>query len=345
VEEDGWSPLHFAAKEVHHKIMVEATKGLPASVKAVASKLVQAAPTSKLVDCTKIEAYDVLKNAFSTLNANLTSANATIHAEDKKLETAFNTAYEAFLVSEAAYRSAASAHESAEKAEEYAKGQFDKFNSAVAAGQTEYDSTVPGLEIEKDDLITQQPILEQVKTLVANMATSVAAKGKVVSLKQLPAIKKLAAAIYEPKRFKDKALKGKILALRTSLAETGTSSTMNGMVTILDEIISSMSARVTEIDATLAQMSTDLATNKASQGEWREKLVDLGDDKDKAENTKTTTDLERNVLSGKQQSASEAYQDYHAGFVDQAAELKSQLRAIATIGAKINEAIASCAAA
>jgi hypothetical protein len=290
------------------------------------------------------------------------------------------------LVSEAAYRSAASAHESAEKAEEYAKGQFDKFNSAVAAGQTEYDSTVPGLEIEKDDLITQQPILEQVKTLVANMATSVAAKGKVVSLKQLPAIKKLAAAIYEPKRFKDKALKGKILALRTSLAETGTSSTMNGMVTILDEIMSSMSARVTEIDATLAQMSTDLATNKASQGEWREKLVDLGDDKDKAENTKTTTgqycyysfvfcpssllfhhimhhltkvvraqknsthvlffsDLERNVLSGQQQSASEAYQDYHAGFVDQAAELKSQLRAIATIGAKINEAIASCAAA
>ena len=45
----------------------------------------QAAPTSKLVDCTKIEAYDVLKNAFSTLNANLTSANATIHAEDKKV--------------------------------------------------------------------------------------------------------------------------------------------------------------------------------------------------------------------------------------------------------------------
>ena len=63
-------------------MMLEATKDLSPSVKAVASKLAQAAPTSKLVDCTKVEAYNVLKNAFATLKANITTENATIYAHD-----------------------------------------------------------------------------------------------------------------------------------------------------------------------------------------------------------------------------------------------------------------------
>lgn len=294
------------------------------------------------------------------------------------------------MVSESTFRTAQSSHKSAQDAADYAKGQYDQYNAAVLAGQTEYDRAVPSLEVEKADLIAQQPILEQVKTLVANMAASMggaAAKGKMVSLKQLPAIKKLAAAIYEPKRYHDKALKGKISALRTSLAETGTSSTVNSMVQILTDIMTSMSSRITEIDATLTKMTGHLATNKASLSEWQTKLVDLSDDADKAANIKNTageyprntflvfpslllvyhimhhrtivvgkfvlvtqfffgtSDLTRQDLNGEHLVKQEAYEDYHASFIDQAAKLASQLRAIATIGAKINEAIASCAAA
>lgn len=44
---------------MHHKVFEEATKNLPAGVKAVASKLTQNAPLTKLVDCTKKDAYKV----------------------------------------------------------------------------------------------------------------------------------------------------------------------------------------------------------------------------------------------------------------------------------------------
>jgi hypothetical protein len=51
-------------QQVHHKVFEEATKNLPAGVKAVASKLVQNAPMTQLVDCTKKDAYKVRGDRF-----------------------------------------------------------------------------------------------------------------------------------------------------------------------------------------------------------------------------------------------------------------------------------------
>ena len=58
--------------------------GLSPEVKAVAHKLVHAPKTSMLqaIDCSKMDAYTLLKDAFSTLSANITAENATIYAHD-----------------------------------------------------------------------------------------------------------------------------------------------------------------------------------------------------------------------------------------------------------------------
>jgi chromosome segregation ATPase len=331
--------MQLAAKEVHHKVFEEATKNLPAGVKAVASKLTQNAPLTKLVDCTKKDAYKLLQDTFADLATNITAQNASIYATNAKLEAADTKARALYMAATASFRTAESAHTSAHSAAVYAKGKFDEFTSAVNSGQAEYDEALPALTAEKDELVDQQPILEQVKTLVSNMAAS--AKGNNVQLlKQLPELKKLANAVVPPR--KDKAIANKVLALRTSLAETGTASTVTSMLVILDEIITSMATRITEIDTTLGKMETDLDTNKASLNKWETDLVELSDEADKASNTKNTADLHRQQLNGEHIVASEAYQDFHAGFVDEAAKLAMQLKAIATIGAKIDSAVAEC---
>merc|ERR1719224_400365 len=99
----------------------------------------------------------------------------------------------------------------------------------------------------------------------------------------------------------------KVFALRTSLAETETSSTVSSMLTILDDIVATMTARISEIDSTISTMETNLAANQASLTEWETKLVDLSDDADSAENVMNTADLQRQQLSGENIVKQEAY--------------------------------------
>jgi len=105
-----------------------------------------------------------------------------------------------------------------------------------------------------------------------------------------------------------------------------------------------MSKRIIHIDTTLSELSMDLASSKTSLTEWEVKLVSLSDDKDKAENHMDTADLARNQLNGVHVVKEEAYDNYHSAFVDEAEKYAQQLKAISTIGAKIDEAITSCAA-
>ena len=260
-----------------------------------------------------------------------------------QLYTAHVKAKNEWMASESIYITAESTHGSAKEAAEFAKGQYDQLDSTVTAGQAEYNVREPALTAEMDELVAQQPILEQVKTLVSNMAAPSSAKGKVQFLKMLPALKKLANAVVPPRMAKDKSIANKVYALRSSLAETETAGTLTKMLVILEDISATMSMRIGHIKKTLGEMETDLSDNRASLIHWETQLVSLSDDKDKAENTMTTAELQRNQLNGVHIVKEEAYNDYHALFVDEADKFAAQLKAIAAISAKIDEAIASCA--
>ena len=110
-------------------------------------------------------------------------------------------------------------------------------------------------------------------------------------------------------------------------AETATASTVTKMLAVIDGIISEMETRLQEIGTTLDKMETDLKTNKDSLAHWQQELVDLSDEKDKASNVLNTAALERNTLNGKHTVAEDAYNEYHAGFVDEAETLAKQSKA------------------
>ena len=170
-----------------------------------------------------------------------------------------------------------------------------------------------------------------------------AAKGKQVQLlKQLPALKKLANAVVPPRFSKDKKMAKQVMALRTSLAETSTGETASGMLTILDSIVSTMTSRISEIGTTKDAMDQALKGNIALFKHWEEQLVDLSDKADKSKNVMDTSDLTRQHLNGIHIVKQQAYEDYHAGFVDQAAKYQKQAKAVATITKKVYDAIFAC---
>ena len=86
----------------------------------------------------------------------------------------------------------------------------------------------------------------------------------------------------------------------------------------------------------------DQALNIALFKHWEEQLVDLSDKADKSKNVMDTSDLTRQHLNGIHIVKQEAYEDYHAGFVDQAAKYQKQAKAVATITKKVYDAIFAC---
>ena len=56
-------------------------------------------------------------------------------AENKTTYTEFHSAYTAYIDSESAYREAVARKTTAEQAVTYAQGEYDKYSTAVAAGE------------------------------------------------------------------------------------------------------------------------------------------------------------------------------------------------------------------
>ena len=95
----------------------------------------------------------------------------------------------------------------------------------------------------------------------------------------------------------------------------------------------------------LEQLAVELVQLERRQLQLEIEETALSNEKDKASNVLNTAALERNTLNGKHTVAEDAYNEYHAGFVDEAETLAKQSKAIVTIGAKIDSAIEQCSAA
>merc|ERR1719504_605073 len=95
--------------------------------------------------------------------------NLTTHTEKA-------AAYTAWIDSESAYREALNKKETAASAVEYAQGEFDKYDTAVTAGEASYAETIAPMETEKEDLVMQQLMIEEIVQLISEMAQPAATK-------------------------------------------------------------------------------------------------------------------------------------------------------------------------
>merc|ERR1712205_219719 len=128
----------YARKEMMNQVINKGLAGLPVKDVAIAKGLI--AKAGKL----------------PTLAANLTTEKDMRVQQNLTTHTEKAAAYTAWIDSESAYREALNKKETAESAVEYAQGQFDKYDTAVTAGEASYAETIAPMAEEKEDLTKQQ---------------------------------------------------------------------------------------------------------------------------------------------------------------------------------------------
>eukprot|EP00960_Hanusia_phi_P060128 764413-Hanusia_phi.AAC.6 len=332
--------MQLAAKEVKKDMVNKASVHLGAEDKAIAFQLAAQPITSKLaVDCAKKDSYDILKNAFTSLASNISAENATLYAKDQELFAAAAEAKEKWLTAESKYRSAESDQKSAKEAASYARSQYDFYESAVTQGQSEYDSVKPQLDSEKSQLSGELPILQQIKTLISSM-NGAEQKAAPASLMHVGKLKTLVLSLAPPAR--NKMIAKQITHVRSVLAETNTVGTMASMLSVIDGIVTHIQTRITEINNDVSRMEGDLNSNKEKRESWQEKVVDLSDAADRAENKMNSAGLVRQQLGGDHLVKQQEYEDNHATFLDEAEKVKKQSNAISVILHKIEDALSQC---
>jgi hypothetical protein len=113
-----------------------------------------------LQECSNADSYQTIETSFAELAANISASNATLYAREATLKAAADEAHTAWLEAQAKYRTATAEKESAKQAATYAAGMYTKFETAVSAGQAQYDEEKPKLDEEMAQLNEELPVLQ-----------------------------------------------------------------------------------------------------------------------------------------------------------------------------------------
>mmetsp|Transcript_3118 Transcript_3118/g.7586 ORF Transcript_3118/g.7586 Transcript_3118/m.7586 type:complete len:396 (-) Transcript_3118:883-2070(-) len=323
----------LAQEEVTRKVAQQAASGLPVAAVVLAQSL--ASNSSIVIDCSRKEAYILLQTNFASIAANTSKENATMHAKDALLAAAAAEAKENWLASEAKYRDAQAAYASATSAAEYARGKYSGFESAVTAGQEEWDKLKPKYDEEANQIAAEVPLIEELIAVLTKSSAEMAAP------QQLAAVRAKVSQLSVPEH--DKRMSAQMDVLRAVMLKTDSKGAMVAALKVVQGLLDTMKGRKTEIAETLKKMEEELSNNKMGLKTWEEKVVDLSDAADKSKNTMNEEGLVKATLSGKASVAKEEYEDFHATFLDDVARFERELAALSTIDGKLTDAVEACA--
>jgi uncharacterized protein (UPF0147 family) len=342
----------YARREEIKTVIAAATAGLPAGAKKLLKHIeakaralpsLAAMKTTKLqdADCANKDVYEMILGKFTGLAANLTRDKDARFAENVTLYTEKAAAYTAWMDSESAYREAEARMTTAKSAVEYAQGEFDKYRTAVEAGEASYASTIAPMATEKADLEMQQDMIAEIVKLITGMAQPSATKAtRAANLAQIEAkVSELSADKKMPKAMQQQALK--IKKMTTALEEVSAATIANAME-ILNEMADEITARVTAIDAATAEADKNLADDKAKKLKWQEDVVNLSNTADEEEAAANTADLARQQLSGVNKVKESAYVDQADSYDSDIAQYTEEITGVNQIVSVIQTLVDSC---
>merc|ERR1719263_2238341 len=318
----------YARKEMMNQVINKGLAGLPVKDVTIAKGLIAKAgklptlaamKTTKLqdADCANKDVYEMILDKFTGLAANLTTEKDMRVQQNLTTHTEKAAAYTAWIDSESAYREALNKKETAESAVEYAQGQFDKYDTAVTAGEASYAETIAPMAEEKEDLTKQQEMIAEIVKLISGMAQPTATKA--IKASNLAQINAKVAELSADKK------------MPTALQEVSAETIANAM-SILNEMSEEITARVEAIDKATQEADQNLANDKALKLKWQVDVVDLSNKKDEETAAANTADLHRNQLDG-------LYKVKEAAYDDQADDYESDIEQFTTEIAGVNQIV------
>jgi len=299
--------------------------------------------TTKLqdADCANKDVYEMILGKFTGLATNLTRDKDARIAENLTTYTEKASAYSAWMDSESSYREAEERKSTAKAAVEYAQGEFDKYRTAVEAGEASYASTIAPMAAEKADLEMQQDMIAEIVKLITGMAQPTATKAtRAANLAQIEAkVSELSTDKKMPKAMQQQALK--IKKMTTALEEVSAATIANAME-ILNEMADEITARVTAIDAATSEADKNLAADKAKKLKWQEDVVNLSNTADEEEAAANTADLARQQLSGINKVKEAAYVDQADTYESDISQYTTEIAGVSQIVTVIQTLVDSC---
>jgi len=333
----------LSSKEINYEVARKAVQGLAVhmqvlAVKFAAQALSDSPTTTDLQECANKDSYASIMTSFAALASNISASNSSLYAREVALKADADSAKSSWLSAQSTFRTAQSTKDSAKQAATYADGMYNKYETAVSVGQAQFDTDKPKLDQEVTQLKAELPVLQEVLGLISSLAGGAAAKANQKAILKLAKSKVLSLVPPRGDSHMAKAVK----QLKSVLAETATSATAANMVAVVQELQTQCETRIEEISVQISAMESQLAADRASKSEWEQKMVDLSDEHDAALNNEQTADLTRNSLGGTYMVKDESYQNFHASFEEEMAQLKKESFAVNTVLVKIQEFIASC---
>merc|ERR1712216_710814 len=318
----------YARKQMMNQVINMGLAGLPVKDVAIAKGLIAKAgklptlaamKTTKLqdADCANKDVYEMILDKFTGLAANLTTEKDMRVQQNLTTHTEKAAAYTAWIDSESAYREALNKKETAASAVEYAQGQFDKYDTAVTAGEASYAETIAPMAEEKEDLTKQQEMIAEIVKLISGMAQPTATKA--IKASNLAQINAKVAELSADKK------------MPAALQEVSAETIANAM-SILNEMSEEITARVEAIDKATQEADQNLANDKALKLKWQVDVVDLSNKKDEETAAANTADLHRNQLDG-------LYKVKEAAYDDQADDYESDIEQFTTEIAGVNQIV------
>jgi hypothetical protein len=342
----------YAKKEVMERMIDAATAGMSAKARKIADHIaaraqslpsLAAMKTTKLqdADCANADTYTMIHGKFSGLLANLTSEKDTRFEQNKTTYSEKASSYTSWLNSESSYREAEARLETAESAVTYAQGEFDKYSTAVTAGEAAYAETIAPMAAEKTDLQEQENMIGEIMELINGMAAPASTKAqKQAKLAQISSkIKKLAADKKMPASLQAQAKK--MTKITTSLTSLSASTVADAMQ-ILEDMKSAITARISAIDAATTEADANLAADKASKLKWQVDVVELSNTADSERSSANTADLARQSLAGIYRVKENAYEDQAESYDEDMAQFSEEITGVTQIVAVIQTLLDAC---
>jgi len=294
--------------------------------------------TSSLVDDSTLCAKkDIIISKFDQLLKKLGGEELALNISNGKINEELKAALGSWLDSESSYRLTVEKAKEATEGADYARNQYEKYNTAYLDAKKTLDQINKQTAEERSGLLDERDLIKQIMVMIGVLndqeasAQDIAAGGKnsvknefgvsdpyaTGSKKAVPAV---STAELKQKLQRLQALSGKVKQakfstmlnkLKSSLAEFAES----------DEVASILKQMLQDIEDRL-RIITNLATSakktaddlEAKVIEWQTKLVELSTAKDKANAEAQAEQLQREQLAGQKKEVAQTASQENAAY-------------------------------
>ncbi|EKX41184.1 hypothetical protein GUITHDRAFT_112658 [Guillardia theta CCMP2712] len=281
-----------------------------------------------------IEKFDQL---LKKLGGEELSANITMG----KVSDEWKQALSSWLDSESTYRLTIEKAKEAREGADFARNEYEKWNTAYKQAKKDYDDTLARHAAERQDILDERELIKEIMRLLG-VLSDIKATDKSIAAGGRDSIKDPNTGVSDPYNMKEDVDKTRARLMQKRLEKLATTtlpiySETEEVAKILKEMLDDLDTRMNIIDEVDAKAKKLVEDAEAKLVEWEQQLVSLSNAADKATEKMSAAQLEREKLAGDKTISESTYNDEKAAYTLEIPPYQREIYVITMIKIKIIE--------